>query len=80
MLHRRVRQAIEAGTFNVYPVETIDQGIEILTGMTAGEKQADGAFPDDTFNWRVAERLREFAELRAKFGRTGRNGEGDNAS
>jgi lon-related putative ATP-dependent protease len=68
MLHRRVREAIEAKKFNVYPVETIDQGIEILTGMTAGEKQADGSFPDDTFNRRVADRLREFAEIRSKFG------------
>ncbi|MDH3738200.1 MAG: AAA family ATPase [Alphaproteobacteria bacterium] len=69
MLHRRVRDAIEAGQFHVYPVQTIDQGIEILTGMTAGDRQADGAFPDDSFNRRVADRLREFAEIRAKFGR-----------
>jgi lon-related putative ATP-dependent protease len=69
MLHRRVRDAIEAGQFHVYPVETIDQGIEILTGMTAGEKQPDGGFPDGTFNRRVADRLRELAEIRARFGR-----------
>ncbi len=75
MLHRRVREAIEAGQFHVYPVETIDQGIEILTGMTAGEKQPDGEFPENTFNWRVADRLRELAEIRAQFGRE--NG-GDN--
>jgi predicted ATP-dependent protease len=69
MLHRRVRDAIEAGQFHVYPVETIDQGIEILTGMAAGEKQPDGGFPDGTFNRRVADRLRELAEIRARFGR-----------
>ena len=69
MLHRRVRDAIEAGKFHVYPVETIDQGIEILTGMTAGEKQPDGGFPDNTFNRRVADRLRELAEIRSSFGR-----------
>lgn len=69
MLHRRVREAIEGGQFHVYPVETIDQGIEILTGMTAGERQTDGNFPDGTFNQRVADRLRELAEIRSKFGR-----------
>jgi predicted ATP-dependent protease len=68
MLHRRVRDAIEAQQFNVYPVETINQGIEILTGMTAGEKRPDGSFPDGTFNRRVADRLRELAEIRSKFG------------
>ena len=37
--------------------------------MTAGEKQSDGSFPDDTFNRRVADRLRELAEIRSEFGR-----------
>ena len=54
---------------------TSDQGIEILTGMTAGEKQPDGGFPEDTFNRRVADRLSELADIRARFGRE--NGEGD---
>ena len=75
MLHRRVRDAIESGKFHVYPVETIDQGIEILTGMTAGERRADGGFPDETFNRRVTDKLREFAEIRAKFGRSRREDE-----
>ncbi len=74
MLHNRVRDAIEAGQFQVYPVETIDQGIEILTGMAAGERQADGSFPEGTFNRRVADKLREFAEIRAKFGRDRHDG------
>ena len=77
---RRVRDAIKAGQFNVHPVETIDQGIEILTGMTAGEREPDGGFPDDTFNRRVANRLRELAEVRARFGRHERDRDEETAT
>ncbi len=69
MLHPRVVEAAKAGQFHVYPVTTIDQGIEILTGVPAGEPDADGTFPDGTISARVAARLAEFAAHRAQFGR-----------
>jgi hypothetical protein len=43
-------------------VRTIDEGIEILTGVPAGEKRADGSFPEGTVNYFVDRRLREFAK------------------
>jgi hypothetical protein len=65
-----VVEAVEQGRFQIYPVETIDQGIEILSGLPAGERGADGHFPEDSFNRRVEVRLQELAELRQAFGKT----------
>jgi lon-related putative ATP-dependent protease len=67
MLRSEVVEAVKAGKFRVIPVETIDQGLEILTGKSAGARGADGAFPDGTVNARVEARLHEFAALRRKF-------------
>jgi predicted ATP-dependent protease len=62
MLRQDVVAACEAGRFHIYPVETVDQGIEILTGVPAGEKDADGNWPEGTVNARAAARLAKFAE------------------
>jgi lon-related putative ATP-dependent protease len=64
MLRRDVIDAVGAGTFHIYPVETVDQGISLLTGVPAGEKDVDGAYPDGTVNQRVRARLQELAERR----------------
>jgi len=69
MLADRVVDAVKDGKFNVYAVETIDQGIEILTGMTAGIRTKDGSFPDGTFNRSVTDRLGEFTAMRLAFGK-----------
>jgi lon-related putative ATP-dependent protease len=61
MLRRAVVEAAAAGQFAVYAIETVDQGIELLTGMTAGVPDAQGRYPQDTFNHRVATRLDGFA-------------------
>jgi lon-related putative ATP-dependent protease len=68
MLHRRVVEAAEQGQFHVYPVETIDQGLEILTGMPAGVRGDDGRFPEGSFNALVESRLIELADKRRAFG------------
>jgi len=68
MLRADVIEAVDQGKFNVYPVRTIDQGIEILTGMAAGEPDAEGRFPEDSINGRVYQRLSEMAQARKKFG------------
>ncbi len=62
MLRRDVTEACAAGKFHVYPVTTIDEGIELLTGMPAGERDANGLFPDGTVNQRVEVRLMVMAE------------------
>ncbi len=46
----------------MYPVETIDQGIELLTGIAAGEHDGDGGYPEDSINGKVQARLTKFAE------------------
>ena len=68
MLRRRVVEAAEAGRFHIYPVETIDQGISLLTGLPAGESGAHGRFPEGTVNRRVGDRLRALAKARRSFG------------
>ena len=67
MLRQDVVEAVEGGTFGVYPVETVDQALELLTGVNAGERGADGQYPEGTFNHRVEHRLREFSEQAREF-------------
>jgi predicted ATP-dependent protease len=67
MLRDDVVAAVAAGTFHVYAAETIDDGIEILTGTPAGARDATGAFPAGTVNQRVENRLLEFARQARSF-------------
>jgi len=62
MLREDVVEAVRAGTFHLYEVKTVDQGIEIITGVPAGERQSDGTFPEDTVNSLIDKRLRDYAE------------------
>jgi lon-related putative ATP-dependent protease len=64
MLRRDVVEAVAEGKFQVFPVANIDQGIEILTGIPAGEPDEEGKYPADTVNGRVQERLAELAKKR----------------
>jgi predicted ATP-dependent protease len=61
MLQEEVRQAVSEGRFHLYPVRTVDEGIEILTGMPAGELQEDGTYPKETVHGKVMARLEEIA-------------------
>jgi len=66
MLRSDVVDAVKAGQFNIWAVETIDQGIEILTGLPAGELGKNGAYPIGSVNRSVARVLRQFgAKVRA---------------
>jgi lon-related putative ATP-dependent protease len=67
MLRRDVVDAAAAGRFHIYPVETVDQAIEMLTGLTAGEADLQGRFPEGSINRRVADRLKQLAELRRAY-------------
>lgn len=62
MLRQDVVQACAAGRFQVIPIETIDQGIAVLTGVPAGEPDISGRYPRDTLNHWVASRLAAFAQ------------------
>jgi ATP-dependent Lon protease len=62
MLRKDVIQAVEDGKFHIYPVKTIDQGIEILTGIKAGELQKDGTFEEGTMNYLVDKEILRLAK------------------
>lgn len=68
MLRQEIVDAVEQGLFHIYAVETIDQGIEILTGIKAGELNAEGLYPEDSINFKVAYQLYRFAIIRHEFG------------
>lgn len=67
MLRDDVVEAAAAGKFHVHAVHTIDQAIELLTGVPAGEGTPLGDFPEGSINQRVAARLREFSSIRQAF-------------
>jgi predicted ATP-dependent protease len=67
MLRKDVIDACAAGRFAVYPIATINEGIALLTGIAAGERGADGAYPPDSVNRRIENRLRAFAIIRRNF-------------
>ncbi|MGZ8433466.1 MAG: Lon protease family protein [Candidatus Binatia bacterium] len=66
MLRGDVVEAVKAGKFHIYSVSSIDEGIEVLTGVAAGARQADGSYPDGTINDRVQKKLQLFTELQKK--------------
>ncbi|HLF39360.1 MAG TPA: Lon protease family protein, partial [Burkholderiales bacterium] len=68
MLRRDVVESAAAGKFHIYAVDNVDQGIEILTGVAAGARDAAGQFPAATINFRVERRLSEFADRARAFG------------
>ncbi len=74
MLREDVVEACRDGSFHVYAVATIDEGLEVLTGVPAGEPDAAGEYADGTINRLVADRLGGFAEKARKFGAPGRDG------
>ena len=78
MLRRDVVDAIANDQFHVYPVETIDQGLELLTDLSAGVPDEKGQYPEGTFNARVEQRLRRLADQRQQFAMT--DGQADQPS
>ena len=74
MLREDVVEAVRNGQFGVYPVGTIDEGIEILTGVKAGERDSSGRFPAGTINRLVEDKLRSLAERARSFARSTGNG------
>ncbi len=57
MLTEELIEAVKAKMFTIWAVEYIDEGIEILTDMPAGKRDANGKFPPDTIHFRVDEQL-----------------------
>jgi len=63
MLKKEVVDAVAAGKFHVWAVGHADEALELLTGLPAGTRQADGAFPPDTVNGKVDAKLKHMMEL-----------------
>jgi predicted ATP-dependent protease len=62
MLHQELIDAVKNRKFHVWAVSTIDEGMEILTGVQAGKPDRKGDYPKGTINRRVADRLEQMAE------------------
>ena len=69
MLREDVVQAVAAGQFHIYPVTTVDEAIELLTGIVAGQPDEDGQFPEGSVNQRVDAQLAALADIRHEFAR-----------
>lgn len=69
MLRHDVVKAVTDKQFHVYAVENIDQAIEVLTGIVAGDIDVDGKFPVDSINFRVEQKLVQMFKTREKFGK-----------
>ncbi|MFZ1414852.1 MAG: AAA family ATPase [Defluviicoccus sp.] len=80
MLRADVVEACREGRFAVYPVETIDQGIALLTGVPAGTADEKGVYPPGTVNRAVANRLARFVRKAVRFVREAEGGKGNNSA
>jgi predicted ATP-dependent protease len=69
MLRRDVVAAATEGQFAVFPIDSVDQGLELLTGIPAGQPEADGNYPNGSLNQRIAARLDLFAAKTAELAR-----------
>jgi ATP-dependent Lon protease len=67
MLRKDVVEAVAKHKFHIYPVSTIDQGIEILTGVKAGERKEDGTYDAGSVNYLVDQKLRDLAHRMREF-------------
>ena len=62
-LSDEIIDAVKNKLFHIYSVSTIEEGIEVLTGVPAGKKDKNGHFPAGTINYLVYEKLKKYAEI-----------------
>ena len=67
MLRADIVQAVEEGRFTIYAIDTVDDGIEILTGVKAGKADNNGNYPKGTVNYLVEESLRQYYHDYARY-------------
>jgi predicted ATP-dependent protease len=75
MLKEEVVEAVKEGKFHIWSVKNVDEGIEILTGVKAGDRQEDGTFEENSVNDRVDKRLQELAEKMRDFAKEEKDAE-----
>jgi predicted ATP-dependent protease len=66
MLRQDVVESVRAGRFHVYAIDTIDEGIEILTGIPAGDRGPPGGFAAGSVNQKTEARLSDFTQKRIR--------------
>ncbi len=79
MLDDEVTEAVRDGRFHLWAVKSIDEGLEVLTGLPAGEADPEGTYPEGTVNHLVSRRLGELADRLRRFApaaRVDRDGQG----
>lgn len=69
-LNDQVIAAVAAGTFHIYAATTIDDGIELLTDISAGNRQPDGTYPHDSVHYRVSKKLQTYTETLLRLSRS----------
>lgn len=67
MLRADIVQAVEEGRFTIYAIDTVDDGVEILTGVKAGKPDNKGNYPKGTVNYLVEENLRQYYQDYARY-------------
>ena len=63
-LSNEVVETVKNGLFHIYAISTIDEGIELLTGVPAGKKDSNGNFPAGTINYLAYEKLKKYADIK----------------
>lgn len=66
-LSEEIIDAVKSGLFHIYAIKTIDEGIELLTGVPAGKLDAKGTYPPGSINYLVYEKLKKYAKISASY-------------
>ncbi|MDI3325150.1 ATP-binding protein [Pontibacterium granulatum] len=77
MLREEVREACAEGQFTIYPLDTLDDAITLFTDIPAGTSDAEGTYPQDSFNDRVMKQLAHFCDLKRQLLSTDQEKEAD---
>jgi lon-related putative ATP-dependent protease len=80
MLKKEVVEAMTQGSFSVTAVSRVDEAVELLTGMVAGERNEEGNYPEESINGRVEATLHGFAKTLQDFDNEGKDKESDEES
>lgn len=67
MLRNDILEAVEEEQFHIYSIETIEEGMELLTGLDMGEADESGNYPEGTVNYKINQQLDRMAKNRKEF-------------
>jgi predicted ATP-dependent protease len=62
MIKKDLVDAVREGKFTIYPIDRVEEGLEILTSIPAGALKEDGTYPEGTVNYLIVKRLTEISE------------------